>query len=221
VAEQGTRAELRARPGHFSRLWNRLVEGSDPIEELAAVPALSGLDHDVLLGLAQRLVIEQFDAGTTIYSPGDPADRVYLVSDGIVDLETGGRQVASIHSGFHFGDFDATGHSLRNTAAIARTPVVLRSLHRLAISGGVLGVLDRPAGERTLYRWLAGVGSATTEEMSALSDRIDVDAALRGLLADGTVVPAGDREGATVYRVAGSRRRAARSGGLLDTLLND
>lgn len=217
VAETGTRSDLVARSGVFARLQQRLVDGIEPDSDLGLIPAFSALDADALRDLSRRLMVERFEAGDTIYETGDPADRVYLVADGVVDLLSDGRRVASVHRGFHFGDADPSGRARRPTTAQARTPVVLRSLHRLAVSRGLSGMLDRQEDQRSLYTWLVRRGASTRAEMDELSSRFDVDRALESLLADGSVVTTDDG-GTERYRPAGSRRQTLRSTNVLDAL---
>lgn len=218
VVERGPRADLLARSTTFARLWQRLVEGSDAADDLARISTFAALSPEALDELSQRLVVERFGAGDLIYDEGDPADRVYLVADGTVDLFSDGQRVASVHRGFHFGEVAPGAATRRTTAARARTPVVLRSLHRLAVSRGLVGVLDRPEHERALYTWLVRHGGASRDDMAELGDRLDVDAVLGALVADGTVTRTQDPDGTERYRVAGSRRQTVRSPGVLDAL---
>lgn len=218
VVERGRRADLLAASSTFARLWQRLVEGSDTADDLARVSTFAALSPETLRELSERLVVERFGAGDLIFDEGDAADRVYLVADGIVDLFSNGQRVASAHRGFHFGEFAAEAAARRTTAARARTPVVLRSLHRLAVSRGLAGMLDRPDPERVLYSWLVRHGVASRDDMAVLSERLDVDAALAALVADGTVTRIDEPDGTERYRVAGSRRQTIRSRGVLEVL---
>lgn len=228
VVESGSRQQLLERNSYFASLWSRLVEGGSTADELAAIPALSGLSPTTLDNLVPRLVTERFDAGSTVFQTGDPADRVFIVVDGTVDLLDGERRLASVHAGFHFGDFDLGGHAVRPTTAVARTPVVLRSLHRLAISGGLVGVLDRPREERAIVAWLMRHGSSTREELmgaipgtNADGSPIDIERALGHLLADGTVTASAETDSPTRYRATAALRRRAVRTDLLDGLLDD
>ncbi len=221
VVEQGTRSDLLASNGPFAALWTRLVEGGDPIDEFAAVPSLAQLSPSTLRSLGKRLLTERFEPDEIIFAEHEPANHLYLVVDGVVDLVSGGRRIASIHPGFHFGDFDTAAPGTRTMTARARSTVVVRSLHRLAISSGVAGILDRPEAERTLYRWLTRHGSASREDLASLADRIDVDTTLTALLGSGSISLSVDPAGATVYRVAGANRSRVRDSGVLDSLFGN
>ncbi|MEI7618074.1 MAG: ATP-binding cassette domain-containing protein [Actinomycetota bacterium] len=218
VVDVGTRAELLARRGVFTRLWQRMLDGVDPSSDLGSIPGLVTLSPEVLAQLATRLVTERFDDGQTIIATGEVADRVFIVVDGSVELFDGDRRVATVKAGNHFGDLEAAGGALTTFSAVARGTTVLRSLHRLAISGGAAGVLDRSPAERALYAYLARNGVSTTAEIEAQGYSTDLASTLDALVADGVVVRT-ELDGELTYRLAGSQRR--RRGGLvslLDTL---
>lgn len=219
AVEQGTRAELLRNGRSFPRLWARFVDGDDRLGALAVIPALASLSTDALRNITTRLVTERFEAGQSIFEQGEPADRVFLVVDGVVDLFSREERLSSFRSGAYFGEFDLSTETRRNASARARTPTVLHSLHRLAVSRGLAAALDRPDDERTLYTWLTRHGEATRQELTSLAGRIDVDRALAGLLADGSItVTAEGPSNEAVYRVTGARRQAARKPSLLATL---
>lgn len=226
VVESGSRQQLLQRNAYFAHLWGRLVEGGSPSAELASIPSLASLSEAALDDIVTRLVTERYEAGAPIFRPGEPADRVFIVVDGTVDLFDGERRLASVRAGFHFGDFDPSGPSVRTSAARARTPVVLRSLHRLAISAGIVSVLDRPREERALAAWLLRNGPATRARLDALNtgsggDTVDIDGALRNLLGDGLVSQAEGPDGVLVFRMSGAQRRRALRSDLLDALGDD
>lgn len=219
--ERGPVRDLRARDGLFTTLWKRFVDGAEQYDELASIPALAGLSADALRDLSARLVTERFTAGETIYSPGSPADRVYLVVDGVVDVVDNDGHSETVRTGSHFGDINENATAPRAAGARARTDVVVRSLHRLSISRGLSGILDRPDAERVLFTWLTRHGAATRSELTELERRIDVNAALAGLLGSGMIVAGTNAAGDTAYRVSGARRQRARSTALLDSLFGD
>ncbi len=218
VVDVGTRAELLARPGVFTRLWQRMLDGVDPTSDLGSIPGLAKLSPEVLAQLATRLVTERFEDGQTIIAAGQVADRVFIVVDGIVELFDGDRRIATMKAGNHFGDIESPGAAVTTFSAVAREATVLRSLHRLAVSGGAAGVLDRSPAERALYAHLARNGVSTSAELEALGYSTGVGSTLEALVADGVVVGV-ELDGEVSYRLAGSQRR--RRGGavsLLDTL---
>jgi ABC-type multidrug transport system fused ATPase/permease subunit/CRP-like cAMP-binding protein len=206
VAEAGRRADLLARQGAFWRLWRRVAGSADTDVDLATVPALRDITDEARAALAMRLVTERYEAGQTVFSAGDVADRLFVVIEGVIDLMDGDQRVASLGAGNHFGDFNPSADEPRTVTAVARSTTVVGSLHRMALSSGSAGMLDRPLDQRRVHTWLVRHGVATRDEMAPLAELLDVDATLRELVQEGAVV-ATNTGIETTYRVAAAVRR--------------
>ena len=216
LVERGTRRDLLARSRVFSDLWRRMTGSGDDDLDLASIPSLSGLGADIVQQLRSRLVTERYDEGQIVYAMGDIADRVFVIVDGSVELLIDGKRVASLRTGDHFGELTLDATQTRPMTARARTPVVLRSLHRLAISGGAAGMLDRSPFEQRAYRWLVRHGMTTASALATALDGERTMKAVEAMVADGIVLKEDD--GLTVqYRLAGvNRRRSSKASALLD-----
>lgn len=71
---------------------------------------------------------ERFKAGDTLFSKGDPADRLYVLVSGEVSIPEAG---VTIEPGTMFGEFGLfTQSGLRTSSAICRSDVELRSMSR-------------------------------------------------------------------------------------------
>jgi Fe-S-cluster-containing dehydrogenase component/CRP-like cAMP-binding protein len=77
---------------------------------------LRGDDVELLLDAAR---LERIGRGTRIYEPGAPADRVYFVLDGLVQLQRDDAVCAYLARGDFFGDQDALAGGVRRHAAVA------------------------------------------------------------------------------------------------------
>jgi CRP/FNR family transcriptional regulator, cyclic AMP receptor protein len=78
------------------------------------------------IGLLQRSgEPEEFAAGTTVFSEGDPADRMYLVTSGSVSLSIGGRVVETVGPGGLFGEMAVIEREARSGTAVAETDTTL------------------------------------------------------------------------------------------------
>ena len=78
------------------------------------------------IGLLQRSgEPEEFAAGTTVFSEGDPADRMYLVTGGSVSLSIGGRVVETVEPGGLFGEMAVIEREPRSGTAVAETDTTL------------------------------------------------------------------------------------------------
>ncbi|MEM6788903.1 MAG: cyclic nucleotide-binding domain-containing protein [Myxococcota bacterium] len=85
----------------------------------------SGLDADLLGGLARRLSVVSFASGDLIFSPGDPGRELYLIVEGQVTLRAGERDVAHLEAGDWFGDVAPLDLQPRPVAAVGAAPGVL------------------------------------------------------------------------------------------------
>lgn len=220
LVERGSRRDLLARSRVFIDLWRRTTAGGVDDLDLASVPSLEHLGAEVLAHLRSRLVTERYADGDTVYTKGDLADRMFVIVDGSIELSIDDRRVASLRAGDHFGELTLDVSQTRTTTARARTPVVLRSLHRLAISGGAAGMLDRPVAEQRVYRWLVRHGATSANELATVLDGRITLSAVDAMVSDGIVLVDDDGSGAW-YRLAGvHRRRSSSATAFLDELVD-
>jgi CRP/FNR family transcriptional regulator, cyclic AMP receptor protein len=83
------------------------------------------------LGLLQRSgESEERPAGELIFAEGDPADRMYLVSDGSVALSIGDRLVETVGPGGLFGEMAVIDREPRSATAVAETDATLVSIDK-------------------------------------------------------------------------------------------
>src|SRR5581483_3926395 len=181
MVEQGTHQELLAREGHYARLWQRqqaLVLGTDGERvavdptQLAAVPLFRRLDPAVLGDLAARFAVEQRGAGETIFEPGDPSDRLYIITRGEVEIVApepagGERRLALLRDGQHFGDIALKRTAVRAATARAVVPTTLLVLEREQVTRSLARVLDLPDDQRRLVTWLVRRREATAAQAAA------------------------------------------------------
>lgn len=74
------------------------------------------------IGLLQRSgESEDYPAGATVFTQGDPADRMYLVSSGSVTLSIDGRVVETVGPGGLFGEMAVIEREPRSGTAVADT----------------------------------------------------------------------------------------------------
>ena len=78
------------------------------------------------IGLLQRSgESEEFAAGSTIFTQGDPADRMYVVSSGSVTLSIDGRVLETVGPGGLFGEMAVIEREPRSGTAVADTDTTL------------------------------------------------------------------------------------------------
>lgn len=117
----------------------------------AAVPALAALTAEEQRAVAQGLRDVRLEPGTVLYMEGEPAEHLYVVREGSVELLADGRVHAKLGKGAHFGDIGLFQGSKRPTGArVAGTaPARLITVSREA--AGLLAM----NGERSLTEIVA------------------------------------------------------------------
>lgn len=126
-------------------------------EDLSRSPLLSGLTDEAREVLAERLEIEEFDAGRRLVTEGRVGYSFYLIDEGTVSVEHDGRSVRRLGPGDYFGEIAILGEGRRTATVTAVEPVVawtmfgthFRSLQ--AERPDVAAALEEAMGERLAH----------------------------------------------------------------------
>lgn len=185
----GTHAELLVANSDYSGAWDTYLN-ADQVD-LSSL----GLGDDAASSMHARLVMEDYAAGETVYRQGEPADRVIFIVAGRLEIlapdEHGHlRRVAVLGPGNHCGDLRLTVGERRAETVRCLENAVVRSLSRAAISGGMMGLLDRTSAERQIVSVLLRTGPGTADDLRERLpdlDAPDFNTALALLERDGAV----------------------------------
>jgi ATP-binding cassette subfamily B protein len=143
MVEQGTHQELCERRGRYWRLYSEqqanqlggLPLAIDP-RRLARVPLLTSLSPAELAAVALRAGVERYPAGTVVVRQGEVADKLFVISDGEVEVlvDDGhgeSRRVNVLRARSYFGEIALLGEvPARRTATVQSiTPIELYSIH--------------------------------------------------------------------------------------------
>jgi CRP-like cAMP-binding protein len=115
---------------------------------------LSGLTSEQIQEVAGHLSTQDYAPGQAIYRAGTPGEALYIVEDGQVSLQTGGRVVGSLGAGEFFGEnalLNDEPHSADAIAQVASTIWVLNraDFEAMALKYPVLGLnLSRALSRR-------------------------------------------------------------------------
>jgi hypothetical protein len=76
----------------------------DRVFQLRNLPLFEGLSGEQLTSFAQSCDRREWPAGTALFEEGDDADYLYLVQNGAIEIERGGRRVARLGGGDAVGE---------------------------------------------------------------------------------------------------------------------
>ena len=74
------------------------------IEILKSVPFFAPLPDEDLKAIGETVVMEYYPVGYTLFSEGDPGNKMYLIKTGSVDVIRGKAIVATLGHGDFFGE---------------------------------------------------------------------------------------------------------------------
>ena len=139
VVEEGVHPELVAAGGPYAQLWAKQsgfqltadVAGTkvEP-RRLRLVPIFAGLGPGSLAGVARLFDVSDAEPGTDVITEGDAADRFFILIRGRVEVLKGGRQVAQLSDGDHFGEVALLDANLRTATVRTQTHCVFATLGR-------------------------------------------------------------------------------------------
>lgn len=105
------------------------------LEVLSAIPLFAGLNRDHLAALADLCHEEQHPVGSTIFSEGDPGDRLYVILSGAIRIShklegMGEEALAVLDEGNYFGEMALIDDSPRSADAIVHKGASLLTIGR-------------------------------------------------------------------------------------------
>jgi CRP-like cAMP-binding protein len=107
---------MARRRGYASRV-------TDKLEVLRGVPLFADLDERSLQAVALLAREVGFKAGDTVMLEGETGDQFYVIVDGTVRIERGGRAVRSMTPGGFLGEIALLEQRPRTATATATTDV--------------------------------------------------------------------------------------------------
>ena len=128
-------------------------EPSTAASPFASAPLLSRLPEDVRERLADGATPVEVHAGELLFTAGDPADDLYVVTAGLLDVELGGAVVRQVGAGTVIGELALLTGGTRSASIRAR-----RDSHLLRVTHDVFDrvVGDDPRALKALTAVLAG-----------------------------------------------------------------
>jgi trk system potassium uptake protein TrkA len=155
-----------------ARMSNHLR--NEYLEELAAIPLLSGLWRRDLEKVARAADVVDVDAGTVMLEQGTYGHHLFVVATGSATLVEGGRPSAMLGPGDTFGEAAVFTGAPHSVSVIAASPARLLILGRSelfpllragpALAEKLLRVLARHAGQERPVAGAATVGIVKVDD---------------------------------------------------------
>jgi MFS family permease len=112
--------------GRAGRHAQRTADELEPrVEVLARLPFLDGAQPETLESIAAALVPESVDLGTVLLTEGAPADDLYVVRSGTLDILKGGVKVNDVGADEVVGEIGVINRLPRTATVVATSPVEL------------------------------------------------------------------------------------------------
>lgn len=92
-------------------------------EELGSVPAFAGLGGSALAALALAGRVVHLPSGWALIAEDTPADSVYLLLEGDLEVRHGSAVLATLHPGVLVGEAALVSHRRRNATVVTLTTV--------------------------------------------------------------------------------------------------
>jgi MFS family permease len=149
-------------------LWTKVLQidgeatapPADELELLQRMPIFAPLPGATLEGLVGRLIPVEFQSGAVVIREGDHGDRFFVISEGQVDVTSGGAHVATLGPGEPLGEIALLRDVPRTATCTAKTAVKLYALTRDDFLGAVTSqAASRDAADATAASRLAGLAA--------------------------------------------------------------
>lgn len=89
------------------------------------------LDLEILLAIAEKLHEDDYEKDEKVFTPGQVANRIYLIAEGTVLIQTEQRKtLAELNAGDYFGDESLFNEQPRSYAAICKTDALFYTISR-------------------------------------------------------------------------------------------
>jgi CRP/FNR family transcriptional regulator, cyclic AMP receptor protein len=102
----------------------------DKLAVLRAVPLFADLDERSLQAVAVLAREQTHKAGDILMLEGEPGDEFYVIVDGTVRIDRGGRTVRSMTPGSFLGEIALVERRPRSATATATSDVTVLALHQ-------------------------------------------------------------------------------------------
>lgn len=98
---------------------------------LKKIRLFSDLDLETLLAIAEKLHEDDYDKDEKVFTPGQVANRIYLIASGAVQVfDEQRRPITELHAGDYFGDESLFNEQPRGYSVVCKTDTLFLTLSR-------------------------------------------------------------------------------------------
>ncbi len=125
IASWGWPEEMALRHPQTYQRSQKMIPMMEKIFFLKSVPFLADLAADQLQRVAEIFSEKDVAAGSVIFREGDPGHSMFIIADGAVRVERGGREIATLGPGDFFGEMALLEYAERTATVAATADTVL------------------------------------------------------------------------------------------------
>ncbi|MFH0821013.1 MAG: cyclic nucleotide-binding domain-containing protein [Candidatus Peregrinibacteria bacterium] len=118
------------------------------IQILKSVPFFRELSESDLQAIVAKVIMEYYPANHVLFNEGDPAEKMYLIKRGSVEVIRGKRVVAELGTGEFFGEMALVSDDTRNATVRTTSETELLVLqkqdfrHLLETNAGIASMVS-------------------------------------------------------------------------------
>jgi serine/threonine protein phosphatase PrpC/CRP-like cAMP-binding protein len=109
---------------------DRAAEINFTLDTLKSIPLFAALNYQQLVRIMNIARIVPFDEDDMLCYEGQPAEELFVILRGVVELESDGSHVATLSQGSHFGEMSLIETTPRSATATALRPGKLLLINR-------------------------------------------------------------------------------------------
>lgn len=109
---------------------DRAAEINFTLDTLKSIPLFAALNYQQLVRIMNIARVVPFDEGDVLCYEGQPAEELFVILRGVIELESGGSFVATLSQGSHFGEMALVETTPRSATATAMRPGKLLLINR-------------------------------------------------------------------------------------------
>ena len=154
---------------------DRLMEVRLRLDTLRAIPMFKYLSYKGLVKVMNITEPQKFSAGAAIFDEGSRGEELYLLLEGHVAIEKGGKTLAELGPGSHFGEMAMVDKSPRSATARALDDVRLLVIQRQQFYD--IMRRDPSMAVKLMWSFIQALNTrlrVTNDELTRARDTIDV-----------------------------------------------